>query len=125
MPNGSANKVMDVVKAKNGKTIQINNTDAEGRLILADALCYAEKFGAAAIVDLATLTGANHFYFLFWFRIDETTIYRPKLRHLALEFFAQVHNQKLMGFFFFVEIYTRAFSHLSKLNLMFFLEIFV
>ena len=57
MPNGSANKVMDVVKAKNGKTIQINNTDAEGRLVLADALCYAEKFSAAAIVDLATLTG--------------------------------------------------------------------
>ncbi|CAG0916798.1 unnamed protein product [Notodromas monacha] len=59
MPNGRANKVMDVVRAKNGKTIQIYNTDAEGRLILADALCYAgQQFQPRAIIDLATLTGA-------------------------------------------------------------------
>ena len=42
----------------NGKTIEVNNTDAEGRLILADALCYAVEQGAERIVDLATLTGA-------------------------------------------------------------------
>src|SRR5205085_63541 len=48
----------DVVTAMNGKTIEILNTDAEGRLILADALCMAEKDGADIIVDIATLTGA-------------------------------------------------------------------
>ena len=58
MPNGSANKPGDVVTASNGKTIQIDNTDAEGRLILADALHYAHSFEPQAIVDLATLTGA-------------------------------------------------------------------
>lgn len=58
MPNGSANKPGDVVKAKNGKTIQVDNTDAEGRLLLADALCYAHNFKARAIVNAATLTGA-------------------------------------------------------------------
>lgn len=58
MPNGSANKPGDVVKAKNGKTIQVDNTDAEGRLLLADALCYAHNFNARAIVNAATLTGA-------------------------------------------------------------------
>ncbi|XP_033870091.1 cytosol aminopeptidase [Acipenser ruthenus] len=58
MPNGSANKPGDVVRAKNGKTIQIDNTDAEGRLILADALCYAHSFNPKAIVNAATLTGA-------------------------------------------------------------------
>ncbi|XP_041131735.1 cytosol aminopeptidase isoform X2 [Polyodon spathula] len=58
MPNGCANKPGDVVRAKNGKTIQIDNTDAEGRLILADALCYAHSFNPKAIVNAATLTGA-------------------------------------------------------------------
>ncbi|MEE9391370.1 MAG: leucyl aminopeptidase [Planctomycetota bacterium] len=58
MPGENANKPGDIVKASNGKTIQILNTDAEGRLILADALVYAQKFKPDAIVDLATLTGA-------------------------------------------------------------------
>ncbi|KAJ1214290.1 hypothetical protein NDU88_001913 [Pleurodeles waltl] len=58
MPSGRANKPGDVVRAKNGKTIQIDNTDAEGRLLLADALCYAHTFNARAIVNAATLTGA-------------------------------------------------------------------
>ncbi|XP_040191139.1 cytosol aminopeptidase [Rana temporaria] len=58
MPNGRANKPGDVVRAKNGKTIQVDNTDAEGRLLLADALCYAHGFNARAIVNAATLTGA-------------------------------------------------------------------
>lgn len=58
MPSGSALRPGDVLKAKNGKTIEIVNTDAEGRLVLADALCHAVDLGASAIVDLATLTGA-------------------------------------------------------------------
>jgi leucyl aminopeptidase len=58
MPSGHAVKPGDVVTAMNGKTIEVNNTDAEGRLILADALCYAIEQGAERIVDLATLTGA-------------------------------------------------------------------
>ncbi|KAJ8336332.1 hypothetical protein SKAU_G00396750 [Synaphobranchus kaupii] len=58
MPSGKANKPGDVVRAKNGKTIQVDNTDAEGRLILADALCYAHSFNPKAIVNAATLTGA-------------------------------------------------------------------
>ncbi|TSJ80685.1 MAG: leucyl aminopeptidase [Candidatus Cardinium sp.] len=58
MISGSATKPGDVVTASNGKTIEIDNTDAEGRLTLADALVYAEKLGVDAIVDLATLTGA-------------------------------------------------------------------
>ncbi|XP_059607411.1 cytosol aminopeptidase-like isoform X2 [Phlebotomus argentipes] len=58
LPNGRANKPGDVVRAMNGKSICIDNTDAEGRLILADALCYAERFSPRYIVDLATLTGA-------------------------------------------------------------------
>ncbi|KAM8940422.1 cytosol aminopeptidase [Pelodytes ibericus] len=58
MPNGRANKPGDVVTAMNGKTIQVDNTDAEGRLLLADALCYAHKFNPRAIVNAATLTGA-------------------------------------------------------------------
>ena len=48
----------DVVKAMNGKHIEIDNTDAEGRLTLADALGYARENGAARIIDIATLTGA-------------------------------------------------------------------
>jgi leucyl aminopeptidase len=55
---GSSMKPGDIVSAMNGKTIEINNTDAEGRLILADALCYAVDQGAERIVDIATLTGA-------------------------------------------------------------------
>jgi leucyl aminopeptidase len=58
MPGGRATKPGDIVKAMNGKTIEVINTDAEGRLILADALCYAQKLGATKIVDAATLTGA-------------------------------------------------------------------
>jgi leucyl aminopeptidase len=58
MISGKAIHPGDVVTASNGKTIEINNTDAEGRLTLADALVYAEKLGVDAIVDLATLTGA-------------------------------------------------------------------
>lgn len=58
MTGGSATRPGDVAKAMNGKTIEILNTDAEGRLILADALCLAEKDGCDTIVDLATLTGA-------------------------------------------------------------------
>jgi leucyl aminopeptidase len=58
MPSGRSMKPGDIVTAMNGKTIEINNTDAEGRLILADALCYAVEQGAERIVDLATLTGA-------------------------------------------------------------------
>lgn len=48
----------DILTASNGKTIEVNNTDAEGRLTLADALIYTEKLGVSKIVDLATLTGA-------------------------------------------------------------------
>jgi leucyl aminopeptidase len=58
MPSGHAVKPGDIVTAMNGKTIEVNNTDAEGRLILADALAYAVEQGADRIVDLATLTGA-------------------------------------------------------------------
>jgi leucyl aminopeptidase len=58
MPGGKATKPGDIFKAMNGKTIEVINTDAEGRLILADALCYANKLGATKIVDAATLTGA-------------------------------------------------------------------
>jgi aminopeptidase len=55
---GKANKPGDVVRARNGKTIQVDNTDAEGRLILADPLCYAHTFNPKAIINAATLTGA-------------------------------------------------------------------
>ncbi len=58
MPDGNAYKPGDVVRAMNGKTIEIRSTDAEGRMILADALCYAAQFDPAAVVDVATLTGA-------------------------------------------------------------------
>ena len=58
MPSGRSMKPGDIVTAMNGTTIEINNTDAEGRLILADALCYAVDQGAERIVDIATLTGA-------------------------------------------------------------------
>jgi leucyl aminopeptidase len=58
MPDGKASRPSDVVTAMNGRTIEILNTDAEGRLILADAVAYAEQQGATRIVDMATLTGA-------------------------------------------------------------------
>jgi leucyl aminopeptidase len=58
MPGGNATKPGDVVTAMDGRTIEIINTDAEGRLVLADAICYAKDLGARNIVDVATLTGA-------------------------------------------------------------------
>src|SRR3954451_2227763 len=58
MPSGRSIKPGDIVTAMNGKTIEVNNTDAEGRLILADALAYAVDQGAEQLVDLTTLTGA-------------------------------------------------------------------
>jgi leucyl aminopeptidase len=58
MPSGTATKPGDVVTSMSGTTIEILNTDAEGRLILADALTYAERFKPAAVIDIATLTGA-------------------------------------------------------------------
>ena len=58
MPSGSAYKPGDVVTFRNGKTAEIDNTDAEGRVVLADALDYAKEFSPAVIVDFATLTGA-------------------------------------------------------------------
>ncbi len=58
MPSGTAVKPGDVVTSHLGKTIEIINTDAEGRLILADALSYARRYNPAAVVDIATLTGA-------------------------------------------------------------------
>ena len=58
MPSGHSIKPGDIIRISNGKTVEVNNTDAEGRLILADALAYAAAEGAERIVDLATLTGA-------------------------------------------------------------------
>jgi leucyl aminopeptidase len=58
LPSGRSVKPGDIVTAANGKTIEVNNTDAEGRLVLADCLCHAVAEGAERIVDLATLTGA-------------------------------------------------------------------
>lgn len=58
MPGCSAYKPGDILTAKNGKTIEVDNTDAEGRLTLADALCYASELGVDEVIDIATLTGA-------------------------------------------------------------------
>lgn len=58
MPSGNSFKPGDIVTAKNGKTIEVDNTDAEGRLTLADALCYACELGVDEVIDIATLTGA-------------------------------------------------------------------
>ncbi|HZX67276.1 MAG TPA: leucyl aminopeptidase, partial [Candidatus Elarobacter sp.] len=58
LPGPRAMKPGDILRAMNGKTIEVINTDAEGRLILADALCYARELGATKIIDAATLTGA-------------------------------------------------------------------
>jgi len=58
MPGGNAQRPGDVVTAMNGLTVEVTNTDAEGRLILADAMTWAEREGATHLVDVATLTGA-------------------------------------------------------------------
>src|SRR5438552_17984927 len=58
MPGPHSTRPGDVVRALNGKVVEINNTDAEGRLILGDAMTHAERLGATHIVDAATLTGA-------------------------------------------------------------------
>ena len=58
MPGGASFRPDDILTARNGKTIEIDNTDAEGRLILADALCYASELKPDVIIDMATLTGA-------------------------------------------------------------------
>lgn len=57
LPSGKAYKPGDIVRAMNGKTVEIISTDAEGRMVLADALCYSERYRPRAIVDVATLTG--------------------------------------------------------------------
>jgi leucyl aminopeptidase len=58
LPSGRSVKPGDIVRASNGKTIEVNNTDAEGRLVLSDCLCHAVSLGAERVVDVATLTGA-------------------------------------------------------------------
>ncbi len=58
MPSGSSIRPGDIIRHFNGKTSEVDNTDAEGRLVLADALAYAEKYKPSAVIDLATLTGA-------------------------------------------------------------------
>jgi leucyl aminopeptidase len=58
MPDGNAQRPGDIVTSMSGQTIEIINTDAEGRLILADAIAYAKKLGATKVIDMATLTGA-------------------------------------------------------------------
>jgi leucyl aminopeptidase len=58
LPGGAAVKPGDIVRALDGTTIEVENTDAEGRLVLADCLCYARSLGAERLVDIATLTGA-------------------------------------------------------------------
>ncbi len=58
MPSGGATRPSDIITQLNGLTVEVNNTDAEGRLILADALTWCERLGAERIVDVATLTGA-------------------------------------------------------------------
>src|SRR5690606_16768478 len=58
MPDGNSYRPSDVLTSMSGKTIEVGNTDAEGRLILCDALTYAQRFEPQALVDVATLTGA-------------------------------------------------------------------
>ena len=58
MPGGSAQRPGDILRMRNGKTVEVDNTDAEGRLVLGDALSYAENFAPDVLVDYATLTGA-------------------------------------------------------------------
>ncbi len=67
MPNGGAVKPSDIVTLMSGQTVEVLNTDAEGRLVLCDAITYSRRFKPAVIIDVATLTGAcivalgNHF----------------------------------------------------------------
>jgi leucyl aminopeptidase len=58
MPSGQATRPGDIVKTMSGQSVEILNTDAEGRLILCDAMTYAERYNPAAVIDIATLTGA-------------------------------------------------------------------
>ncbi|EPN34582.1 multifunctional aminopeptidase A, partial [Pseudomonas syringae pv. actinidiae ICMP 18807] len=58
MPSGTATRPGDIVTTMSGQTVEILNTDAEGRLVLCDALTYAERFKPQAVIDIATLTGA-------------------------------------------------------------------
>ena len=58
MPSGHASRPGDVIKTMQGTTVEITNTDAEGRLVLADAMCYAQKYKPSVMLDIATLTGA-------------------------------------------------------------------
>jgi leucyl aminopeptidase len=58
MPSGTATKPGDIVKSMSGQTIEVLNTDAEGRLVLCDALTYVRRFEPKAVIDIATLTGA-------------------------------------------------------------------
>ena len=58
MPSGTAYKPGDVVISRSGKSIEVDNTDAEGRVVLADVLDYSQTFNPSAVVDMATLTGA-------------------------------------------------------------------
>jgi leucyl aminopeptidase len=60
LPGGTAMRPGDIITIMNGKTVEIISTDAEGRLVLADGLCYAVKLGAKRLIDIATLTGACH-----------------------------------------------------------------
>src|ERR1039458_6928915 len=72
MPSGKSMRPGDIVKTSSGKTIEIDNTDAEGRIILADALDFASKVKPSVIIDLATLT-----------RSEEHTSELQSLRHLV------------------------------------------
>ena len=63
MVNEHASRPGDIVKSYNGKTVEIRNTDAEGRLIMADALAYSEKYKPQIVIDISTLTGANQYFF--------------------------------------------------------------
>ncbi len=89
MPSGSASRQDDIVTAMNGKTIEIKNTDAEGRLILSDALCYTEKnYSPDIMIDVATLTGAclyalGYFYSGLMTQDDELQALLPQLGQLT------------------------------------------
>ena len=63
MVNENASRPGDIVKSYSGKTVEIINTDAEGRLIMADALSYSEKYNPQLVIDISTLTGANEYFF--------------------------------------------------------------
>ena len=78
MPGGDSYRPDDILRAKNGKTIEVDNTDAEGRLTLADVLCYASELEPGTILDIATLTGSCHIalgdYSAGLFSPDETVV---------------------------------------------------